>query len=65
MANKNPCLNCTRVKKPKDCTLKGCTAWREWWLNTWENMRSKYCVEVTDEEDSDGSELQETMETTD
>lgn len=45
-----PCLTCTRVENPEDCDLKGCAAWREWWLTRWENMRSRYCVKTEDGE---------------
>ena len=50
MARKNPCLTCTLVERPKDCDRKGCVAWQNWWLERWENMRSRYCRELMDEE---------------
>ena len=45
MAMKNPCLNCTTVERPKDCDRKGCGAWQIWWLERWENLRKRYCVD--------------------
>ena len=39
MANKSPCLNCTRVKDPKNCENKNCPVWREWFIRRWEEMR--------------------------
>ena len=50
MNEQNPCLNCTIVNKPKNCERKGCGAWRKWWSTRWDNMRSRYCDETTDEE---------------
>lgn len=53
MAESKPCLNCTRVKRPKDCNLKGCGAWKNWWIEKWDELRSK-CFpgeERTEEDD--------------
>ena len=40
MVNEKPCLTCTRVKDPADCEIKNCKAWRDWWIEKWEEMRS-------------------------
>ena len=40
VANEKPCLTCTRVECPADCKIKNCKAWRDWWIEKWEEMRS-------------------------
>ena len=40
MVNEKPCLTCTRVKDSADCEIKNCKAWRDWWIEKWEEMRS-------------------------
>lgn len=50
MKEQSPCLTCTMVEEPKECERKGCGAWKKWWLARWENMRSRYCAETTEEE---------------
>lgn len=36
----SPCLTCTKVKNPKDCTNVTCADWRAWWLDRWNKMRA-------------------------
>ena len=38
-ATVNPCLTCTRVKKPQDCENKNCKVWQKWFLQRWELIR--------------------------
>lgn len=36
----SPCENCTRVAKPEECGNKGCVAWKEWFMNRWEQIHN-------------------------
>ena len=35
----SPCLTCTRVADPENCTDKTCRAWQAWFLQQWEQSR--------------------------
>lgn len=35
----SPCLTCTRVADPEDCTDKSCRVWQNWFLEQWERVR--------------------------
>jgi len=35
----SPCLTCTRVMDPENCTDKTCRAWQAWFLQQWEQSR--------------------------
>ena len=37
---KSPCLDCTRVKDPKNCENKNCKEWQAWFIDRWESMRT-------------------------
>lgn len=39
---KKPCLTCTRVKDPVNCENKKCQAWYNWFITSWEEIRSKF-----------------------
>ena len=39
---KNPCLSCTRVKNPRNCEDKNCQAWRQWFIQTWDQRRLQH-----------------------
>ena len=41
MDNKSPCLTCTKVRDPKNCEIKGCPEWREWFIKRWNEIRYK------------------------
>lgn len=34
-----PCKTCTQVEDPQNCDRKLCKAWREWFLEKWEELR--------------------------
>lgn len=36
-----PCLTCTRVKDPANCESKQCKTWSDWFIKTWEQMRTR------------------------
>lgn len=36
---KSPCLQCTRVRDPKNCENKLCKDWQAWFIDRWESMR--------------------------
>ena len=31
----SPCLTCTRVKDPRACENKECSAWHQWFMDRW------------------------------
>ena len=35
----SPCLQCTRVRDPKNCENKLCKDWQAWFIDRWESMR--------------------------
>lgn len=35
----SPCLSCTRVEDPENCTDKSCRIWQAWFLKKWEESR--------------------------
>ena len=35
----SPCVTCTRVADPENCTDKTCRAWQAWFLQQWEQSR--------------------------
>ena len=36
----SPCINCTHVLDPENCDNKRCTAWRRWFVERWDSIRS-------------------------
>lgn len=40
--NKSPCLSCTRVQDPENCTDKSCRVWQAWFLGRWEQTREGF-----------------------
>lgn len=38
---KNPCLTCTRVKDPSECSNKSCPTWQEWFVQKWNEMQGR------------------------
>ena len=42
----SPCLNCTRVKDPKNCENKACKDWQAWFIDRWESMRDAVRAEM-------------------
>ena len=45
MEKEYPCEKCTRVECPRECNLKKCRAWQEWFLYRWSlfnNFAKKY-----------------------
>ena len=39
---KKPCLTCTRVKDPSKCQNKYCQDWRDWFTESWNEIRSRF-----------------------
>jgi len=39
-ARPSPCNTCKCVAYPRRCENKECQAWREWWIERWEQIRS-------------------------
>lgn len=39
---KKPCLTCTRVKNPIECDNKTCRTWQDWYIRSWNKLRSMY-----------------------
>lgn len=35
----SPCLNCQRVRDPKNCENKTCREWQAWFIDRWDTMR--------------------------
>ena len=42
----SPCVNCTRVKDPKNCENKLCKDWQAWFIQRWDTMRKQLCVDA-------------------
>ena len=38
----SPCIRCTRVGDPENCTDKKCSVWRDWFVERWDQMRQSY-----------------------
>lgn len=36
----SPCLTCSRVENPQKCENKNCNVWRQWFISSWDQMRS-------------------------
>lgn len=36
---RSPCLGCTRVPDPENCTDKKCGIWRAWFVEQWDQLR--------------------------
>ena len=42
----SPCLQCTRVRDPKNCEAKTCKDWQAWFIDRWESMRENVRKEM-------------------
>lgn len=42
----SPCLQCTRVRDPKNCENKLCKDWQAWFIDRWESMRDHIRAEM-------------------
>lgn len=40
-----PCDQCKEVRQPQQCIYKGCKAWQQWFVSSWEQAR-KLWVEL-------------------
>ncbi len=38
----SPCLNCVRVKDPKNCENKQCRQWSNWFVKRWQGIYDFY-----------------------
>ena len=38
----SPCLSCTRVADPENCTDKTCRLWQSWFLEQWDLIHAFY-----------------------
>lgn len=37
----SPCLDCQRVRDPKNCENKTCKEWQAWFIDRWDTMRKR------------------------
>jgi len=42
----SPCLKCTKVDDPYECTSKNCPEWKEWFLDRWNKMRKNILSKI-------------------
>ena len=36
----SPCVTCNRVMSPAKCENKNCQVWRQWFISSWDQLRS-------------------------
>ena len=46
MMKESPCVNCQRVKDPRQCENKDCKMWRTWFVARWDYVRKCYRKDV-------------------